>query len=144
MHSALSHRTVARVLRLLAGEEQDDPLIDLVSPRRMARADRYALRIPDRYADSARWRRRRAGRVEAIHPVFLALGGPAGLVYGALGQDAARGAEVARAAQVVRVGDVGALVGCSLSTGSPSAARAAGAAAPAPWPTWPSRPARPA
>src|SRR5271157_5305830 len=28
LHSALSHRTVARVLRLLAGE--DDPLIDLV------------------------------------------------------------------------------------------------------------------
>ena len=98
LHSALSHRTVARVLRLLAGE--DDPLIDLVSPRRLARADRYALRIPDRYADSARWRRRRAGRVEAIHPVFLALGGPAGLVYGALGQDAARGAEVARAARL--------------------------------------------
>ena len=76
LHSALSHRTVARVLRLLASE--DDPLIDLVSPRRLARADRYALRIPDRYADSVRWRRRRAGRIEAIHPAFLVLGGTAG------------------------------------------------------------------
>ncbi len=98
LHSALSHRTVARVLRLLASE--DDPLIDLVSPRRLARADRYALRIPDRYADSVRWRRRRAGRVEAIHPVFLVLGGTAGLVYQALGPEPARGAEVARTARL--------------------------------------------
>src|ERR1035438_5114645 len=49
LHSCLSHRTVARVLRMLAAE--DDPLIDLVSPRRMARADRWQLRIPDRHAD---------------------------------------------------------------------------------------------
>ncbi len=55
LYSALSHRTVSRVLRLL--RDEPDPLVDLVSPRRMARADRYALRIPDRYADSARWRR---------------------------------------------------------------------------------------
>ncbi len=98
LHCALSHRTVARVLRLLADE--DDPLIDLVSPRRLARADRYALRIPDRYADSVRWRRRRAGRIEAIHPAFLVLGGTAGLVYQVLGPDPARGAEVARSARL--------------------------------------------
>ncbi|MGH3260189.1 MAG: hypothetical protein ACRDOU_33120, partial [Streptosporangiaceae bacterium] len=98
LHSALSHRTVARVLRQLAAE--DDPLIDLVSPRRLARADRYALRIPDGHAASVRWRRRRAGRVEAIHPVFLVLGGSAGLVYQALDQAEARGAEVARAARL--------------------------------------------
>ena len=79
LHSALSHRTVARVLRIL--RDEPDPLIDLVSVRKLARADRYALRIPDRYADSVRWRRRRAGRVEAAHPAFLVLGGPAGLVY---------------------------------------------------------------
>jgi hypothetical protein len=94
LYSALSHRTVSRVLRIL--RDEPDPLIDLVSPRRMARADRYALRIPDRYADSVRWRRRRAGRAEAIHPVFLVLGGPAGLVYQVLGSDEVRGAEVAR------------------------------------------------
>jgi hypothetical protein len=79
LHTALSHCTVARVLELLRNEP--DPLIDLVSPRRLARADRYALRIPDRYADSVRWRRRRAGRIDAVHPVFLALGGAAALVY---------------------------------------------------------------
>ena len=43
LHSALSHRTVSRVLRIL--RDEPDPLIDLVSPRRMARADRY--RAPD-------------------------------------------------------------------------------------------------
>jgi hypothetical protein len=98
LHAALSHRTVARVLRLLASE--DDPLIDLVSPRRLARADRYALRIPHRYVDSVRWRRRRAGRVEGAHPAFLILGGTSALVYQALDQAEARGAEVARAARL--------------------------------------------
>jgi DNA-binding transcriptional ArsR family regulator len=95
LHSCLSHRTVARALRLLANEP--DPLIDLVSPRRLARADRYALRIPDRYAESVRWRRRRAGRIAAAHPVFLKLGGTSALVYQVLDQAEARGAEVARA-----------------------------------------------
>ena len=95
LHSALSHRTVSRVLRIL--RDEPDPLIDLVSVRKLARADRYALRIPDRYADSVRWRRRRAGRVEAAHPAFLVLGGTAALVYQALDQTEARGAEVARA-----------------------------------------------
>ena len=98
LHSALSHRTVARVLRML--REEPDPLIDLVSPRRLARADRYQLRIPDRYAGSARWRRRRAGRAVAVHPAFLVLGGTAGLVYQVLGPEPARGAEVARAARL--------------------------------------------
>jgi hypothetical protein len=98
LHSALSHRTVSRVLRIL--RDEPDPLIDLVSPRRLARADRYALRIPDRYADSVRWRRRRAGRVEAAHPVFLILGGTSALVYQVLDQAEARGAEVARAARL--------------------------------------------
>jgi DNA-binding transcriptional ArsR family regulator len=98
LHSALSHRTVSRVLRIL--REEPDPLIDLVTPRRLARADRYALRIPDRYADSVRWRRRRAGRIEAAHPVFLRLGGASALVYQVLDQVEARGAEVARAARL--------------------------------------------
>ena len=98
LHSALSHRTVSRVLQIL--REEPDPLIDLVSPRRMARADRYALRIPDRYADSVRWRRRRAGRIDGIHPAFLVLGGTAGLVHQVLDADEVRGAEVARAARL--------------------------------------------
>lgn len=98
LHSCLSARTVARVLRMLASE--DDPLIDLVSPGRLARADRYALRIPDRYADSARWRRRRAGRIAAAHPAFLVLGGTAALVCQVLDQAEARGAQIARAARL--------------------------------------------
>ena len=98
LHSALSHRTVSRVLRTL--RDEPDPLIDLVSTRRMARADRYQLRIPDRYADSVRWRRRRAGRLEAAHHAFLKLGGASALVYQALDQTEARGAEVARAARL--------------------------------------------
>ena len=98
LHSALSHRTVARVLKMLAAE--DDPLIDLVSVRKLARADRYALRIPGRYADSVRWRRRRAGRVEAAHPVFLVLGGAAALTYQVLDPSYVRGAEVARRARL--------------------------------------------
>jgi hypothetical protein len=98
LHAALSHCTVARVLELLRNEP--DPLIDLVSPRRLARADRYALRIPDRYAGSVRWRRRRAGRIDAVHPVFLVLGGAAALTYQALDQAGACSAEVARAARL--------------------------------------------
>jgi hypothetical protein len=35
LHSALSHRTVSRVLRILRDEA--DPLIDLVSARKLAR-----------------------------------------------------------------------------------------------------------
>jgi hypothetical protein len=98
LHSALSHRTVSRVLQIL--RDEPDPLIDLVSTRKLARADRYALRIPDRYAESVRWRRRRAGRIEAAHPAFLVLGGAAALVYEALGPEAVRGAEVARVARL--------------------------------------------
>jgi DNA-binding transcriptional ArsR family regulator len=98
LHAALSHRTVARVLELLRNEP--DPLVDLVSRRQAARADRYQLRIPAAYAESVRWRRRRAGRVDAIHPVFLALGGTAGIVHQVLDGTEARGAEVARAARL--------------------------------------------
>ena len=75
----------------------------------MARADRYQLRIPDRYADSVRWRRRRAGRIEAAHPAFLALGGTSALVYEVLDQAEARGAEVARAARLSASATVAAL-----------------------------------
>jgi DNA-binding transcriptional ArsR family regulator len=98
LHATVSHRTVARVLRML--RDEPDPLIDLVSPGRMARADRYQLRIPAAYAASVQWRRRRAGRIEAAHPAFLVLGGPAALVYDALGRDEARGAEMARVARL--------------------------------------------
>lgn len=96
LHSGLSQRTVSRLLRFLY--EEPDPLLDLVNVGRMTRADRLALRIPDRYADSVRWRRRRAGRLDGVHPAFLVLGGTAFLVHQVLDVDPGRGAEVARLA----------------------------------------------
>jgi hypothetical protein len=98
LYSCLSQRTVSRLLRFLCAEP--DPLLDVVSRGRMARADRIALRIPDAYADSVRWRRRRAGRIDGIHPVFLVLGGTAGFVHQVLDGTETRGAEVARAARL--------------------------------------------
>jgi hypothetical protein len=98
LEACLSQRTVSRLLRFLCAEP--DPLLDVVSRGRMARADRIALRIPDAYADSVRWRRRRAGRIDGIHPAFLVLGGLAALVYQVLDGTEARGAEVARAARL--------------------------------------------
>jgi hypothetical protein len=79
---------------------EPDPLLDLVNAGRTARADRFALRIPDRYADSVRWRRRRAGRLGGVHPAFLVLGGTAFLVHQVLDSSEARAAEVSRAARL--------------------------------------------
>jgi DNA-binding transcriptional ArsR family regulator len=98
LHAGLSQRTVSRLLRFLCNEP--DPLLDMVTRGRMTRADRFALRIPDAYADSVRWRRRCAGRIDGIHPVFLVLGGVAALIYQALDGTEAYGAEVARAARL--------------------------------------------
>lgn len=98
LHAGVSYRTAARALKLL--REENDPLVDLVSVHRLKRADRYQLRIPDAYAAAARWRRRRAGRIEAIHPVFAVLGGTAALVYTALSSGEVRAAEVARTARL--------------------------------------------
>jgi hypothetical protein len=98
LQAGVSSRTVARALQVL--REEADPLLDVVSRHRLRRADRYELRIPDAYVAAARWRRRRAGRIEAIHCAFETLGGPAALVYSALGPAEARGAEVARAARL--------------------------------------------
>ena len=107
LHSGLSQRTVSRLLAMLYAEP--DPLLDVVTRGRMARADRFALRIPDAYAESVRWRRRRAGRIDGIHPVFLVLGGTAGLVYQVLDGTEVRGAEVARAARMSLSATLGAL-----------------------------------
>jgi hypothetical protein len=98
LHSGLSQRTVSRLLVMLRNEP--DPLVDLVNRRQAARADRYQLRIPAAYTESVRWRRRRAGRIDGIHPAFLVLGGVAGLVHQVLDGTEARGAEVARAARL--------------------------------------------
>lgn len=94
LHAGVSYRTTARVLELL--RDEPDPLLDLVSRHYLWRADRYQLRIPAEYETAAQWRRRRAGRIEAIHPVFAVLGGPAALTYTALTSDEQPAAEVAR------------------------------------------------
>ena len=62
LDSGLLQRTVSRLLGMLCAEP--DPLLDVVSRGRMARADRFALRIPDAYAQrpvapSAGWPHRR-------------------------------------------------------------------------------------
>jgi DNA-binding transcriptional ArsR family regulator len=98
LHAGLSQRTVSRLLRILY--EEADPLLDLVSRGKMTRADRFGLRIPDRYGDSVRWRRRRAGRIDGVHAAFLVLGGAAFLIHQVLDSSPARGAEVARAARL--------------------------------------------
>ena len=98
LYSGLSQRTVSRLLVMLRNEP--DPLIDLVNRRQAARADRYQLRIPAAYTESVRWRRRRAGRIDGIHPAFLVLGGAVALVHQVLDGTEARGAEVARAARL--------------------------------------------
>ncbi len=98
LHAGLSQRTVSRLLVMLYAEP--DPLLDVVTRGRMARADRFALRIPDAYAASVRWRRRRAGRIDGMHPAFLVLGGTAGLVRQVLDGTETRAAEVARAARL--------------------------------------------
>ena len=66
----------------------------------MARADRYRSGSRTPTQSSVRWRRRRAGRIDGIHPAFLVLGGTAGLVHQVLDGTEARGAEVARAARL--------------------------------------------
>jgi hypothetical protein len=99
LHAALPHRTCARALAVL--RDEDDPLIDLVTPHRLDRADRYALRIPAEYAEQARWLRRRAGRIEALHRVWAVLGGVAAFVWLELDDQApAPAADVARAAHL--------------------------------------------
>jgi DNA-binding transcriptional ArsR family regulator len=92
----LDHSTVSVVLRAL--REEDDPVVELLEEARGERADRYTLRIPDAGLHAAAWRRWRPGRIEAIHPVFRALGPTAALVHETLtGQPIRRGDIVRRA-----------------------------------------------
>ena len=94
LRSGLSADTVAVVLAMLRNEP--DPLIRLARPHRLDKADTYDLVIPAAYETSARWRRRRAGLVDAVHPAFLAVGTVEALVYQALTTAEETGREVAR------------------------------------------------
>jgi hypothetical protein len=99
LQAALPHRTCARALATL--RDEPDPLIDLVSEHHLDRADRYQLCIPEAYMEQARWRRRRAGRIDALHRVWSVLGGVAAFVYQALDSaESAPAADVARDAHI--------------------------------------------
>ena len=140
LYSALSHRTVSRVLRIL--REEPDPLIDLVSLRQMARADRYQLRIPDKYAASVRWHG--VGAAGSRRPTRRfwpsAVLQPSSIRCLTRRKHAAPGWPGRPGCQrrPRRLPS-----GCSLSTAWPNAGRTGGAVVPSPWTTSPSRPARP-
>lgn len=96
LYSALPHRTCARALQVLRADP--DPLIELVSPHHLDRADSYRLRVPGSCAEQARWARRHAGRTEALHPVWTVLGGTAAFTWLALDTESQPAGEIARAA----------------------------------------------
>ncbi|MGH3235384.1 MAG: hypothetical protein ACRDOH_19480, partial [Streptosporangiaceae bacterium] len=98
LRCGLSADTVAAVLATL--RDEPDPLIRLARPHRLDKADTYDLVIPAAYETSARWRRRRAGLVDAVHPAFLAVGKVEALVYQALTTAEETGREVARSARL--------------------------------------------
>jgi len=98
LRAGLSADTVAAVLAML--RDEPDPLIRLTRPHRLDKADTYDLVIPAAYETSARWRRRRAGLVDAVHPAFLAVGTVEALVYQALTTAEETGREVARSARL--------------------------------------------
>ena len=141
LHSALSHRTVSRVLRLL--RDEPDPLIDLVSPRRMARADRYrsGSRTGTRIASAgdvgelaaSRRLTRRSWCSAALQPSSIRC----------LTRHEARGAEVARAARLSASADLGRAAGARRARAGRARPWRLAARCPSPWPTSPSRPARP-
>lgn len=92
--SAVSRTKVSDVMRTLRAGE--DPWLELIEEGRGPRADLYELRIPERYAEAARWRRWRSGRLEGIHFLFRTpeLGPTGALVYEALGPEPLKPAEL--------------------------------------------------
>lgn len=96
--TGVDHSTVAAALRALRSE--DDPLLVLVEDRRGVRGDLYELVVPEEFADSIGRRDWRAGRIEAISPVFRELGLPVAFVYEQLRPVAASSFELADLALV--------------------------------------------
>ena len=141
LHSALSHRTVARVLQML--RDEPDPLIDLVSRRQagpgrpLPAPDPRSVRGQCPVAAPASWPGRRGtpGVPGARRYGGARLPGPR------LGRGARRRGRPGRAAEPL--GGLGRAAGRWPSTASPSAAAAAGGAGPPSWTTSPSPPARP-
>lgn len=75
----VDHSTTAAALRALRSEE--DPLLVLLEDRRGVRGDLYELTVPTCVQDSIDRRAWPAGSIEAIHPVFRALGLPVAFLY---------------------------------------------------------------
>ena len=96
--AGLDDTTVSELLREF--REEDDPWIVLLENDRGLEADLYQLRIPDAVVETARWRSWRAGLIEAPHPIFRILGGPAGLAYEVLSSEPLPRREVAREADL--------------------------------------------
>ncbi|WP_198653902.1 MarR family transcriptional regulator [Actinocorallia populi] len=92
--TGVHYTTVASLLQTLASGP--NAFVDLVRRGRREQADAYLLVIPKKYESEAAWRSWRAGRIEALHPVFLVLKVPASLVYDALGTTPLSPAELAR------------------------------------------------
>lgn len=84
----LDDSTVSELLRAL--REEADPWLVLIEDERGVHGDLYELRIPDVAIEVAAWRAWRAGRIEAIHPAFRALGATRALVFEALTTEPAR------------------------------------------------------
>ena len=80
--SGLDHTTVAKHLRQLRAEE--DPLVYLIENDRGLLGDLYELRIPEEVVTRASRQSWRAGKIQALRPVFRDLGLPAAFVYEAL------------------------------------------------------------
>lgn len=97
--SGMDHTTVAKHLRYLRAEKE--PLIYLVENDRGLLGDLYELRIPEFIAARAARQSWRAGKIQALRPVFRDLGLPAAFVYEAL--EHARG----RKTSFELVGDTG-------------------------------------
>lgn len=98
LRAGVSADTAAAVLAML--RDEPDPLIRLARVHRLDRADAYDLVIPAAYEAGARWRRRRAGLVDAVHPAFLVVGKVEALVYQALTTAEETGREIARSARL--------------------------------------------
>jgi len=80
--SGMDHTTVAKHLRYL--REEKDPLIYLVENDRGLLGDLYELRIPESVATRAARQTWRAGKIQALRPVFRDLGLSAAFVFEAL------------------------------------------------------------
>lgn len=82
--TGLNQATVGKVLRRLL--EEEDPLIDLVTPASGVRAHGYVLTIPDNRLEVAEERPWRKGKITAVPAAFRELGLPATFAYAALKQ----------------------------------------------------------